>query len=186
MMHDDAESQPTSQGLSCPSCGEKGKAVKPNTIECLLTGEAKARVLRKDGFRFCPTPTCEIGYFHPDTGQRFLRRDVRVPIWQKEVGGARLVCYCFNHTVEEIEAEVAKTGTSQILDEVARKCRQGLSRCDETNPQGSCCLGNVQRVVRDAQTKFGKAPAAVPERDSKTVGGAVDCCGVEGSPDENQ
>ncbi len=135
----------------CPVCDGKGKAVKQVTIESLLTKEALDRVSDPDDLRFCLTPSCDVAYFHPGTGERLLRQDVRVRIGLKETEPPRPVCYCFDHTVEEIEADVASTGTSRIPDEIAEKCRRGLDRCAETNPQGSCCLGNVRRALKAAQ-----------------------------------
>ncbi len=143
----------TSGSNLCPACGGKGKAVKRVTIESLLTAEALGRVASLDGFRFCSTPTCDVAYFRPGADERFLREDVRVRIGLKENEPPRTVCYCFDHTVEEIEADVAATGTSQIPDAITEKCRQGLDRCAETNPQGSCCLGNVRRVLKAAQAR---------------------------------
>ena len=142
-----------SRSSVCPACGGKGKAVKRATIESLLTAEALGRVSSPDGLRFCATPTCDVAYFRAGTDERFGRQDVRVRIGLKESEPPRPVCYCFDHTVEEIEADVAATGTSQILDAITEKCRQGLDRCAETNPQGSCCLGNVRGVLRAAQAQ---------------------------------
>ncbi len=34
--------------------------------------------------------------------------------------------------------------------DIKTKCAQGLDDCAHNNPQGSCCLGNVQRVIREA------------------------------------
>lgn len=141
------------KNAACPSCGKKGRMVKPLTVESLLTEEARSRVIRADGFRFCAEPSCNVAYFHPETGDRFLRSEVRVRIGQKETAPPRPICYCFNHTVEEIESELAKTGTSHISDEITQRCRQGLDRCEETNPQGICCLGAVRQVLLAAQAK---------------------------------
>jgi hypothetical protein len=134
-------------------CGGKGKAVKPVTIQSLLTENAKANISSVEGFRFCTTPSCEVAYFRSETGEQFLRRDVRVRIGLKETKSPRPICYCFDHTVEDIAAEVVATGSSSIADAITEKCRQGLDRCPETNPQGSCCLGNVRKVVAEAQAK---------------------------------
>ena len=174
------------QGFLCPSCGNKGKAVNRITIESLLTDEARTRVSSKDGFRFCPTPGCEVSYFHPETGERFLCRDVRVRIGQKQTKAPHPVCYCFNHTIEEIEAEVARTGTSKIPDAITEKCRRGLGRCEETNPQGSCCIANVRKVVQDAQVRFSKVPAEVANSDEKTSVHITDCCAVETSLEQTE
>ncbi|MFQ5504486.1 MAG: hypothetical protein ACE5F1_06770 [Planctomycetota bacterium] len=148
----------------CPVCDGKGKAVKRVTIEALLTQEALDRVSSRDGFRFCPTPTCDVAYFRPGTDERFLCRDVRVRIGLKENESPRPVCYCFDHTVEEIEADVASTRTSQIPDEIAEKCRRGLDRCAETNPQGTCCLGNVRGVLEAAQARYRDAASSSSRR----------------------
>jgi copper chaperone CopZ len=139
----------------CPSCGSKGREVKPVTIESLVSEGGRARVGRIDGFRFCAEPSCEVAYFHPETRARILRGEVRVRIGDKETGSPRPICYCFEHTVEEIEAEVAETGTSRIADDITEKCRRGLDRCEETNPQGSCCLGNVRRAIHEALARRG-------------------------------
>lgn len=149
----------------CPACGRKGKTVKPVTIGSLLTPEALARAGRPDGFRFCAEPACDTAYYRPETDDRIRRSDVKVRIGRKETSPPRRVCYCFGHTIEEIEEEVAKTGTSRVPDDIAGKCRQGLDRCEETNPQGSCCLGDVRRAVEAARTRSGgTASAARPSR----------------------
>ena len=144
--------------LSCPECDGRGKEVKPITLESLLTDEAKARMSRADGFRFCLTPTCRVAYFHPETGERFRVEDVRVRIGRKETEAPRPVCYCFDHTREEIEAGVARSGTSKIPETIGSKCERGLSRCEETNPQGSCCLGDVRNVLEEAQAGSTRNP----------------------------
>lgn len=136
-------------GVHCPACGMKGRAVNPITINALVTEQARAKLRSSEGFRFCAEPSCNVAYFHHDSGERFLRSDVRVRIGQKENGSPRVVCYCFDHTTEEIQAEVLATGTSAIADAIGDKCKQGLDRCEETNPQGTCCLGNVRALVRN-------------------------------------
>ncbi|MCZ6807985.1 MAG: hypothetical protein O7F08_13590, partial [Deltaproteobacteria bacterium] len=56
------------------------------------------------------------------------------------------VCYCFEHNVNDIEDEVRRTGVSAVPDAIGQKCEAGLDHCEEMNPQGSCCLGNVRQV----------------------------------------
>lgn len=165
---------------ACPSCGSKGKPVKPITIESLVVEEARVRAGRTDGFRFCAEPSCDIAYFQPESGVRISRSEVRVRIGQKETDTPRPVCYCFDYTVEELEAEVVATGTSKVADQITENCRQGLDRCEETNPQGSCCLGNVRRAIKEAQARrAGEAVAA------SVASGAVEadiCCAVDAAP----
>ncbi len=141
----------TKASAKCPACDQKGKAVKPITVEALVDKDVRSRVGRSDGFRYCSEQSCEVVYYHPETGARILSSEVLVRIGQKVTKAPHPICYCFDHTVEEIEAEVLATGKSQITDNITEKCHQGLDRCEETNPQGSCCLGNVRKTMKDAR-----------------------------------
>ena len=120
------------------------------TLRSLLVAEAAVRVDEQAQHWFCKTADCDVVYFRGDTGERFVTADLRVPVFEKSADPTCPVCYCFDHSVAEITSEVARTGRSAIPDEIAEKCRRGLDRCEETNPRGSCCLGNVRAVVRNA------------------------------------
>ncbi len=135
---------------ACPRCGQKSRSVSPATIGSLVTPAARARLRSLAGFQFCATPKCDVTYFHPANGETVMAAEVSVPIFQKGTGQERLVCYCFGYTVEEIQREFRTTGISQIATDIKTKCTQGLDDCAHTNPQGSCCLGNIQRVIREA------------------------------------
>lgn len=151
----------------CPRCHQAGRAVSAVTIKTMLVVEAKARLTRGEGFHFCATPECDVVYFRSASGEVVLQRDVRVPIFQKSQDPNRLVCYCFGHTVAEIQAEVRVKGSSRIREDIKTKCAKGLDACERNNPQGSCCLANIQRVVRE--TGAGNVP---PD-----AGGSGCCCG---------
>lgn len=151
----------------CPDCGTKGKVVKPVTLRSLLKPEFVEEA-RKSSYRFCLTPNCRKVYFPEGQGRSFGKSDLTVRVGVKETEPPRTVCYCFDHTVEEIEEEVTETGTSQIPEAITQQCRQGLDRCEESNPKGSCCLGDVRKALKEAQAKFGKTEevtvAAVGDR----------------------
>jgi len=134
----------------CPRCGHEGRSVSSLTIESLVHAAARGRLRSLEGFRFCATATCNVAYFRPASGDILTCLEVRVPIFQKSTGPERLVCYCFRHTVAAIQREVSANGTSCIATDIKTKCAQGLDDCARTNPQGNCCLGNVQRVIREA------------------------------------
>lgn len=125
----------------------------------MLRAEARLRFKSVEGFCFCSTVACDVAYFHPSTGGRVGCAEVRVPIFQKQTEPERLVCYCFQHTVAAIQQELRETGASRIAGDIKAKCAQGLDNCEHTNPQGACCLGNVQRVIREA-TGDNQPPAA--------------------------
>ena len=147
----------TSMRTECPDCGERGRPVKPITIASLLRPAALAGLDRQDGWRFCPSAACGTAYFHEVAEERVPKQDVRVRIGKKESASPRPLCYCFGHTVEDVEAEVAAAGDSRLADAITEKCRQGLDRCPETNPQGSCCLGDVRAAEKAARTAAAEA-----------------------------
>ena len=158
----------------CPECGMKGRKVKPVTPQSLLSEDARGRLDHAHGLRFCKNETCGVVYFGEQSNDRFATSDVSVPVFQKSTDPSRLVCYCFEYSVQSITDEVARTGNSATSDRIIQKCKEGLDRCEEMNPQGSCCLGNVRQVVK----------AAVDARTSQNnvvVGEEAqpDCCTVQ-------
>ncbi len=159
----------------CPSCGQKGKKVSTTTLRAMLTKDVQCRLRAGGGFLFCTTQTCHVSYYRSDSsGEVFEGTNVRVPIFQKESAPDRLVCYCFEHRVDEIQDDVERTGHSIVPNDVASKCKRGLDRCEELNPQGTCCLGNVLMVVKQAQQKL-EAPSTDAGPSPKAL---HDCCGA--------
>jgi len=136
------------------------------TLESLLSPKSRLRFKSLDGFLFCATPACDVAYFHSATGDRAGCAEVRVPIFQKRTEPERLVCYCFRHTVAAIQQEVREAGKSRIAMDIKAKCAQGLDDCEHTNPQGSCCLGNVQRLIREV----------TGDRQARPAEGGACCC----------
>ena len=129
----------------CPSCGERGRAVSVRTVTSMLSEQARARLSSAERFLFCRTQDCDVSYFGDET---FLASDVRVPIFQKSTDPARPVCYCFNHSAAAIKKDVEQAGTSTVSVSFRESCKNGLVDCEKNTPQGSCCLGNVTRIVK--------------------------------------
>ena len=154
----------------CPKCGQPTRAVKPITLRSLLSEKSRARVASYDGFRFCPTTNCALLYVQPQANLVFGSDAVIVPVFQKSTEATRPVCYCFHHSAREIHREAALAGVSQIVQSIAEKCRQGEDRCEETNPQGSCCLGNVRAVLHRARSERGL------EQASQEPASETSCC----------
>jgi hypothetical protein len=63
------------------------------TVKALLTEAALQRVGATQ-YRFRPEANCAVVYFSAE-GQAFTIADIRVPVWQKQPFGSRMVCYCF-------------------------------------------------------------------------------------------
>jgi len=142
----------------CPRCNEAGTTVKPITLESLLTEDAQGR-LQEARYRFCETSTCETVYFPEDGSEVFEKSDLTVRVGIKEVESPRPVCYCFDHSVEEIEGQLGATGETDVLADIEARMQEACW-CETKSPQGRCCLGLVTRVVREARAALGQAPGA--------------------------
>lgn len=170
--------------FDCPSCQQSTRPVGAETLDALLTADGREAAGATDGYRFCKTESCPVVYVRPEDG-RVLEADVlRVEVFQKSTNPERHACYCFNHTVASLQTEVARTGESKVPKEITDACRAGLDRCEVTNPQGTCCLGNVRAVVKTAQGAPDGRPAvsAGVETHAKVAqvdADLPDCCAVD-------
>jgi len=165
--------KPQSADWRCPECGRKGKPVPRVTLEKLLKPDAQRR-LTTAAHLFCETPDCPVVYFAPDDGSVFRKPDLTVRVGIKETEPPVPLCYCFGFTREMIWSELAEAGRSTIPDRIKAEVQAGNCRCEETNPRGSCCLGDIQRAIQAFRSQ--PIPADEP------VGVAMkDCCAPAGA-----
>jgi len=125
----------------------------------LLKPESRPRIPLQEEFYFCRTTTCEVVYFRPEEAL-FRKEDLAVKVGLKEPNDpAAPVCYCFGWTPEKIWAEVQATGKSTVVDQIKAQVKAGNCYCEVTNPQGSCCLGNVASTIQ-------KELARIPQKEA--------------------
>jgi len=85
----------------------------------------------------------------------------------KETADPRPICYCFDHDAAEFEAGASRREDAALPAAFTAKCKRRLDRCEEKNPQGSCCLGNASLVLRAARQKPGTTPLTEISRDER-------------------
>jgi hypothetical protein len=139
-------SEPAGGPRECARCGIKGTAVELQTVKALLTEAALAR-LSATRHRFCAETTCPVVYFDDD-GQMFLTGDVRVPVWQKQAAGKRIICYCFGESESRIRADLEGTAATMAVERVRAHIAARRCACEIRNPKGSCCLGDLIAAVK--------------------------------------
>jgi len=130
----------------CKRCSARGHAVERQTLESLLTPEARLR-LRDGVYLFDSSPACEIVYFSNDEESYFTKADVRVRVGIKEGEPPIPICYCFGHTLESARTEIQATGLSTVAARITKEIRAGNCACEVKNPSGRCCLGEVNKTV---------------------------------------
>jgi hypothetical protein len=133
----------------CPRNGKVGQPVPRQTLQSLALLDLYD--LSATDYWFCDDPNCSIVYFDAE-GMTVSADQIRVPIWQKQPDDPTVpVCYCRKITSKMIRDEVARTGQSAASAQVTAIVKAKRCACDLTNPQGTCCLGNVRRVIRNAK-----------------------------------
>ena len=141
----------TQASTNCPSCGRKGRSAERITLKALLVSDALKRLTAGE-YRFCAERNCDTVYYGPG-GSLFPQGDLTVPTWQKTDDPNVFVCYCFEHSEASIRDEIGRTGDTQVEQEIRQLVQDGRCACEVRNPQGSCCLGNVARVVKAGRAK---------------------------------
>jgi hypothetical protein len=146
-MNDRSDSPVAEPGASaCATCTERGAAVQLQTVKALLT-EAALRRVQLTHYRFCGDPACETVYFD-DAGDQFGTRDIRVPVWQKQPSGRRLLCYCFGESESDIRSEFLEHGRTDVVARIREHIAAQRCACDIRNPRGACCLGDLMAAVK--------------------------------------
>ena len=123
----------------CPVNQQHGKRVDRETLQSLL--HVDLRGITEESYWFCSASSCPVAYFSDSGEVTFTADQLRVPIWQKTpLDPDTLICYCFKITNGMLSAD--------SVAEITAGIQRGLCACRITNPQGSCCLGNVRRAAR--------------------------------------
>jgi hypothetical protein len=136
----------------CPTNGKAGKRVDAQTIKSLLA--LPLSELRSDQYFFCRAGDCPTVYYSEDGAQIFEENDLRERVYQKHTADERvLICYCFRYTPAAIRQELRDTGNSTVAASIIDGIQAEQCACDIRNPQGSCCLGNVNSFVKSLQVR---------------------------------
>lgn len=98
-------------------------------------------------FNFCRTAKCDVVYFN-ERGVVLVKADVRQRVGLKETKDPVPLCYCFGFTEAMVREEIRATGRCTIPRRIAAEIKAGNCACEIRNPQGSCCLGNVNAAVK--------------------------------------
>jgi hypothetical protein len=141
------EPEPDNQASLCPASRTVGTRVDLITVKALLKGTALRRLNGKT-YRFCPEPGCDVVYFDREAGSVFEEHDLEVRIGQKKSEDPIPLCYCFNLTVADLRSDITAQGKTDIPAMIAAEVKAGHCACEVKNPQGTCCLGNVNKALK--------------------------------------
>lgn len=130
----------------CPRCHNSGKSVHQITLKSLLFPKALEMLNANLSYCFCEQSQCPVVYFS-EMGQTFTTTDLKIPVFQKDLGEDIPICYCFGWTRQRIQMTLKQQDKQSILASIAHHIKAGRCGCDVNNPQGSCCLKNVKSFL---------------------------------------
>jgi len=133
---------------ACPRCGEVGRIVADETVRAILKPGHAEGLLAVER-RFCETPACAVLYYGAD-GRIVEKGAASVRVGVKEIEDPVPLCYCFGFTRADVRRQVAERGDSDIPARITAEVRAGRCSCEVKNPSGTCCLGDVNRAVKEA------------------------------------
>lgn len=158
----------------CPVASRRGKTVPLVTLRSLVLPEHAGVIEDREWF-FCDLPDCDVVYFTND-GRTLDKGALKVRVGLKEKRAPRLVCYCFDHTVESIREEIRRTRWSTVVASIKEKIQAGECNCEVLNPKGRCCLGDVNRVVKEAVAPAGVRHPALTQQPAAALSANDGCC----------
>lgn len=135
--------------LKCKECGRLGKPVKRTTLEHLFIQEKMASIQDIQYF-FCLTANCNVVYFSENAN--FYKADLKVRVGLKEREEPIPICYCFNYTKKMILDDLIQNGHSTIKERIVHQTKIGNCQCQIKNPEGTCCLANIAKIIKDFKT----------------------------------
>lgn len=172
-MSECCEIQQNPKKVLCPVCKKPGKPVEDITTHSLIL-ESELERLGSGEYLFCSTPDCPVVYFPQKVGSVFYKDDLKVRVTQKEIEDPIPICYCFHYTRQMVLDEMLQKGKTTIPDHIRAEVKAGNCSCEITNPQGSCCLGNVSRAVKWAEQRVkGKIHENTQQAEDN-----ADCCSI--------
>lgn len=129
----------------CPICLQKGKSVPLITLKALVLPTAMETIDPESSYSFCTNSSCEVVYY--SDRQTIVKDMIKVPVFQKDHVLSVPVCYCFGWTRERLMQAVQEN--QQPTDHISEQVKANRCGCEVNNPQGSCCLGNVSKFIRN-------------------------------------
>lgn len=130
----------------CPICGHEGLTVSKITVEHLVADDCRKAVEGGD-YRICMNEDCKVVYYNTCSGEKFLKDQVKVPIWFKKDASPKYACYCSKVTEEQVIEAVVKNGAKTVKEVNAITGAMKNANCKEKNPLGVCCHKIIQEAI---------------------------------------
>jgi hypothetical protein len=129
----------------CLSCQGPSQPVTLRTLLLMLKPELFDQV-GESQYRFCASPDCSVVYSSRE--RSFTTGDLRIRVGLKEKDGLIPLCYCFGFFEQDLRQEIEAKGNTTIPQRITALTKERRCACEERNPSGGCCLGEVTKTVK--------------------------------------
>lgn len=129
----------------CLSCKGQSRLVALRTMLLTLKPEFFDQV-GENQYRFCASPDCPVVYYSQK--HCFTKDDLRIRVGLKEKDGLIPLCYCFGFNEQDLREEIKAKGHTTIPQRITDLTKERMCACEERNPSGACCLGEVTKTAK--------------------------------------
>ncbi len=130
--------------------GRSTRPVGRKTVESLVKPKAKA-TLTPQPYYFCNAPECDTVYVSALVDHLITKDMLTVRVGIKETDDPIPLCYCFGYDRKAVRDDIRRKDDTDIQKIITERVKAGECRCEETNPSGGCCLGNVAKTIKHAR-----------------------------------
>lgn len=131
---------------NCPICNKEGISVSKVTVEHLVIDDCRDDIYG-DNYNICMNEDCDVVYYNVENETKFLKNQVKVPIWFKKGADPKYACYCNEITEKQVIEAVVKHGAKTVKEVNAITGAMKNANCKENNPLGVCCHKIIQDII---------------------------------------
>lgn len=135
--------------IACPATDRPGSPVHSASID-VLSLSAHGPHGPRSRWYFCPEASCLVA-FYDDRGGTIGTDAIRTRVGSKPSSAPEPICYCFGVMKETIQDEARREGHSATARWIRERVRARECTCEALNPRRVCCLGEVQKAVKEAR-----------------------------------
>lgn len=98
-------------------------------------------------YYLCMQEEWDIVYYNKESGVRFTKAEVKVPVWFKQDADPKYVCYCNKVTEEQVIDAVINDDAKEMKDIIRLTGAMKNGQCEIKNPSGKCFHVVVQAAI---------------------------------------
>jgi len=137
----------------CPVCKESGQLVPNSVFKSNLKQGGINKINLEANNYICLNPTCSVAYYSEKNKLTICKSELKRELWFKKGTERKIICYCNNIDVEQIEKAVNEYSLTTWEQVVSKYRSKAIEKCEILNPTGYCCREIFDNVVKQIKTE---------------------------------